>query len=454
MFEASDRFGGVLQTVRRDDFLIEKSADNFITNVPWALDLCRRLKIEPDLLHTNAAHRQAKVVFQGRLHDVPAGFLLMAPTQLWSVLTTPLLSVSAKLRMLAEVFVPRARGQDDESLASFVRRRLGNEVFERLVQPLVGGIYTADPEQLSLAATLPRFLDMEQKYGSLLMAAARGGAVSDAPGNTRTSGARYSMFVAPREGMSGLVQALIDQLPPESLRLGAPVDRIARAADGSWQVTLAASSETAESATGASETIAADAVIVATPAYRTAEMLSDVDGELAGLLRKIPYAGTTIVVAAYHRDQFGVPVDCFGFVVPACERRRILAASFSSVKYPGRAPEGSVLVRTFVGGACQSELAELDDEAVRRLVNEELGQLLKISGAPIFEQIVRWPRAMPQYHVGHLDLVAEIERRAAQHDGLALAGNAYRGVGVPQCVKSGEAAAEAIMKTSPAPVGR
>lgn len=463
VLEAGPRPGGVLNTVRQDGYLIEHSADNFITNVPWALDLCRRLGLESELLTTNAAHRQAKVVFHGRLEEIPAGFFLMAPTRVGPVLKTPVLSLGGKLRLLAEPLVPRG-GQDDESLASFVRRRLGREVFERLVQPLVGGIYTADPEKLSLAATLPRFLELERQYGSLVLAALRGAAVSDsANGDSRrgaagsSSAARYSMFMAPRGGMITLVHALVDRLPAGSLRLNAPVERIRRGEDGRWQLALAGAAGTSsgsQAANGSAETIEADAVIVAVPAYRAAAMLDGVDSQLAGLLSQIPYAGTAIVCAGYDRQSFGVPLDSFGFVVPACERRRILAASFSSIKFPGRAPEGEVLVRVFLGGACQPEIAELNDAAIREIAAAELAELLKISAPPRFQQVVRWPRSMPQYHVGHLKLVAQIQELAGRHPRLALAGNAYQGVGVPQCVRSGEAAAEAVMRTTPAPAAR
>lgn len=468
MLEAGPRPGGMLNTVRQDGYLVEQSADNFITNVPWALDLCRRLGLESELLPTNAAHRQAKVVFRGRLEEVPPGFFLMAPTRFGPVLKTPLLSLRGKLRLLAEPLVPRSR-QDDESLASFVRRRLGSEVFERLVQPLVGGIYTADPEKLSLAATLPRFPQLERQYGSLLIAALRGAAVSDsaAQGNggaatgqgagKHTSGARYSMFMAPREGMISLINALVARLPAASLRLNTAVEKIRRTADGRWLLALAATAARADggrTADGLAEEVSADAVIVAVPAYRAAAMLEEVDGELSQSLSQIPYAGTAIVCAGYERQAIGAPLDSFGFVVPACERRRILAASFSSIKFPGRAPEGDVLVRVFLGGACQPEMAELDDTTLCRIAAEELAALLRISSPPRFQQVVRWPRSMPQYHVGHVQLVAKIQEQAGRHRGLALAGNAYQGVGVPQCVRSGEAAAEAVMRTTPAPAGR
>jgi oxygen-dependent protoporphyrinogen oxidase len=438
LVEAGARLGGVLRSVRENGFLIEESADNFITNVPWALDLCRRVGFEAELIPTSAAHRQAKVIFRGRLASVPAGFVLMAPGRLWPMLATPVLSLRGKLRMLAEPLVGRRRDSEDESLASFARRRFGVEVFERLIQPLIGGIYTADPERLSLAATLPRFLALEKRYGSLLAAAARGALSSGAADGGPVSGARYGMFVAPREGMDHLVASIAASLPKDSVRLNTPVESVTSEADGQWLVTFAG-----DSPGGA---IKADGVIVATPAPRAAAILAR-DGELAGSLRQIRYASTAIVSLGYRIADIREPLDAFGFVVPAREKRRILAASFSSVKYPGRAPAGSLLARVFIGGACQGELLDLDDERLIRLAIDELAELLGVAGQPLVAHLTRWPSAMPQYELGHLRLVETIEGHVARRPGLALAGAAYRGVGIPHCVRSGEQAAETLMKT-------
>jgi oxygen-dependent protoporphyrinogen oxidase len=357
--------------------------------------------------------------------------MLLAPARLWPLVTTPLLSPWGKLRLLAEYFVPRRKSRGDESLASFARRRLGREAFERIVQPLVGGIYTADPERLSLHATLPRFVDMERRHGSLIRAAR---AVKNSSDNSAESGARYGLFVTPRDGLSSLVEALAARLPEGSVRLNAPVERIARS-ENRWAVRLAGS-EPGE--------LDCDAVIVAVGAPQAAKLLGDLDPALAGELARIEYAGTSIVCLVYRREQIAHPLDGFGFVVPAVERRRILAGSFASVKFPGRAPAGQVLVRVFIGGACQAELADRADDELRRIAVEELAELLDIRGEPESVEIVRWPRSMPQYHVGHGELVESIERRADRWPGLALAGNAYHGVGIPNCIHSGETAADAI----------
>lgn len=433
LLEAGSRLGGVLDTVRRDDFLIERSADNFITNVPWAIDFCRRIGFADQLVPTTSRQRQAMVVHRGRLERVPPGFMLMAPSRIWPLVTTPILSTWGKLRLLGERFIPRRTDDSDESLGSFARRRFGRETFERIVQPLVGGIYTADPEKLSLRATLPRFVEMERRWGSLIRAARHERTNGDAEG----SGARYGLFVAPREGMTSLVQAIAARLPEHCVRFNAPVESVSQLPGGGWRLNLA------RHEAGGSP-LDCDGVIVAVGAPPAARMLESLDHALAADLSRIPYAGTSIVTLAYRREDIGHALDGFGFVVPAVEHRRILAGSFSSVKFSGRAPADWVLVRVFVGGACQSELAELDDEQLERIAIEELRSLLNTRGAPLFCEIARWPHSMPQYHLGHCQLVAQIEAKAAKWPALELAGNAYHGVGIPNCIHSGQTAAERI----------
>lgn len=434
LWEAGDRLGGVLQTVRRDGFLIERSADNFITDPPYAVELCQRIGLAEALIPTRTQERGALVVHRGRLERVPPGFMLMAPARLWPLVTTPILSPLGKLRLLAEALVP-SRPIEDESLASFARRRLGREVFERIVQPLVGGIYTADPERLSLRATLPRFLEMERQHGSLIRAARRQQVKVTGSSDTN-GGARYSMFVAPRDGLTSLVDALAARLPEGAVRLRRPVESIARGEDATWHVRTAGQTP---------ETVRCDGLIVATPAPIAARLLQSLDRTLAVDLGRIEYAGTAIVTLAYRRAQISHALDGFGFVVPAVERRRILAGSFSSVKFPGRAPDDAVLVRVFIGGACQSELLDLTDEELSQIAREELTALVGAAGQPLFADVTRWPKAMPQYHLGHEALVAEIERAAAALPHFALAGNAYHGVGIPNCIHSGELAAQRIV---------
>ncbi len=436
LLESSDRLGGVIATEQRDDFLLELGPDSFISEKPWALALCRRLGLEPELLGTNDAHRATFVVHQGKLEPLPQGFMLLAPTQFGPLMRSPLFSWPGKLRMALDLVLPRAKDQADESLGSFVRRRLGREVLERIAQPLIGGIYTADPDQLSLAATMPRFLQMERDSRSVIYALWR--AARRHPQTVQgTSGARWSLFVTLQTGMQRLVAALTERLSLGTLRQSCPVLSVhyqpTSPAETRWTIRCANGSR-----------FSADGLVLATPAFATARLVRGFNRALSQHLSAIPYSSTATVNMAYRRAQIPHPLNGFGFVVPRVEQRSILAGTFSSIKYAGRAPSAHALLRTFVGGALQAELFERDDAEIRALVRSELQQLLGIEAAPLLTRIARYPRSMPQYRVGHLQRVDEIERQVAGHPGLALAGNAYRGVGLADCVRSGEAAAEAV----------
>lgn len=432
LLEASERLGGTLHTEKRDGFLLELGPDSFISEKPWALALCRRIGLEPQLIGTRDEHRATFVVHSGTLEPLPEGFVLLAPTKLGALMRSRLFSWPGKLRMAFDLFLPRAAPQADESLGSFVRRRLGREALERVAQPLIGGIYTADPERLSLAATMPRFLHMEREYRSVIYAMWR--ASRKKPQEAKgASGARWGLFVTLRDGMQQLVDALGARLALGTVRQHCAVTAV-QAVDRQWLV---------ECADGA--TLHADGVVLATPAFQTARLLRDCDSQLADHLASIAYSSAATVNLAYRRQHIPHPLNGFGFVVPRIENRAIIACSFSSVKYAGRAPEGYALLRAFVGGSLQEELFDLDDAAMERVVRQELAQLLGVHAAPQFVRIARYPRSMPQYLVGHLDLITRIEKRTAQYPGLALAGSAYRGVGIADCVRSGEAAAESVL---------
>ncbi|PYO58792.1 MAG: protoporphyrinogen oxidase, partial [Candidatus Rokuibacteriota bacterium] len=337
LFEAADRLGGTIQTERRDGFLVECGPDSFLSEKPWALALCRRLGVEDRLVRTDDRFRRTFVVFRGRLHPLPDGFQLLAPTRLGPFLASTLFSWPGKLRMALDLVLPR--GSDpDESLGAFVRRRLGREALERVAQPLVAGIYTADPDDLALAATMPRFLELERRERSVILALWR--AARREPGDASgSSGARWSLFVTFADGMEELIRGLATRLPPGAVRLKERVSGVMRSGAG-WQV-----------ATLDGGAIEADAVILAPEAYQVARMVRYLDPALAHLLEAIPYASSATVTLAYRRADIAHPLDGFGFVVPHVERRPIVACTFSSVKYPGRAPAGHVLLRVFLGGA-------------------------------------------------------------------------------------------------------
>ena len=434
LYEAGPRLGGVVETRRIGDYLVELGADSFITNKPWALDLCRRLGVADRLIPTESRYRRSLVLRRGRPVPVPDGFMLLAPARIWPVLASPIFSPLGKLRMGVEPLIPRRRDNGDESLASFVRRRLGRQALDRLIQPLVGGIYTSDPEKLSLAATLPRFLEMEQQVGSVVLASLRQGRAQPRE-QSESSGARYGLFAAPVGGMSELLDSLIACVRGSAdVRTGCRVNAIERTAEAKWRV--AADDGTTEEF---------DGLILATPAFRSADLLDPIDPPLAASLRQIEYASSAVVITAHKLTDVRHPLDAFGLVVPAIERRRVLAVSCASRKFPGRAPEGHVLLRTFVGGAMQPEMLALSDEELVRIVRDELAGIFGVTGAPEFSVVARYQRGMPQYHVGHLERVAAIGAAAARHPGLALAGNAYHGVGVPDVIHSGEQAAGRLL---------
>jgi protoporphyrinogen/coproporphyrinogen III oxidase len=440
LLEGRERIGGAIWTERVDGFTLEGGADAFISNKPWAVDLCRRLGLGDQLVGTDPQHRRSFVVRDGRLLPVPDGFVLMAPSRIGPLLTTPILSLRGRLRMFLDLVMPRKDDASDESLASFVKRRLGREALDRLVQPLVSSFYMADPNELSLRATLPEFVRMEEDHGSLILAALRRGRRARSVERT-SSGARHGLFVTLADGMDTLPQALAATLPPGALRTGTAVRRVSRNLPASpWVVDLLDGPP-----------IEADAVVMATEAHASARLLDGVDPALALQLRSIPYASSVVVNVAYRRDQVAHPLDGFGVVVPAIEKRSILAVSFLSVKFPHRAPAGTVLLRVFLGGATQPELFERDDEALRTLVRSELHELLGASGAPILIEVARHSRAMPQYTLGHIERVEAIHRHAARHPRLIITGNAFDGVGIPDVVRAAESAADAALAALAAP---
>ncbi len=444
LLEASDRLGGVLRTERSGEYLVEHAADMWITNKPEGVRLCEKLGLTERLIPTNAQFRKSLVLRNGRAHPVPEGFQLMVPEQAWPMLRSPLLSWRGKLRLLAEAFVRSRRDGADESLADFVRRRCGNETFERLVQPLVGGIYTADPEKLSLLATLPRFIEMEQQHGSLIRAALRQSRDRSRGDTSGTSGARYGLFVSLPNGIEELVSVLSRRVTEfADVRCGVSVRALRPNPNGGWALLPVPSPMNAD---GQECPSFFDAVILAVPSFVAASVLAGECSALSAELNRIEYASTIVVASGHKLADINHPLDAFGLVIPHIERRKILAVSFTSRKFPGRAPDGHILLRTFIGGALQPELCDLDDTAIMELVRRELSELLGVRGKPDFVNVYRHTRAMPQYHVGHLDLVARIQAAAEQSSGLALAGNFLTGVGIPDSIASGESAAEKVMK--------
>lgn len=423
LLEARDELGGTITTDRTDGFVVDGGPDSFLTEKPAALALCRRLRIDRLLVRTDDRYRQTFVWWGGQLHPLPDGFQLLAPARVGPVVSSPLFTWRGKARMALDIVLPRRTDTADESVAAFVRRRLGREALERVAEPLVGGIYAADPELLSIAAALPRFRELERRERSLILALWRAG--RRAAWVTDEGGARWSLFVTFRNGMRDFVDALAARLPAGAVRVKRRVCSLTRQGD-EWRIETDAGP------------ILADRVIVATEAHAAGEAVRASDPELARMLGDIPYVGAATVSLGYRRKDVHHPLDAFGFVVPAVERRTIVACSFASVKYPGRAPDGSVLLRAFIA---RHALAESDDTLVSR-ATADVTDALGIRGEPRLVRLQRHARAMPQYVLGHVDRVDAIDRRAAALPGLVLAGAGYRGPGVAECVRSGEAAAE------------
>ncbi len=438
VFEAGDRCGGVIGTEDIDGFRVELGPDSMLKALPWGVGLCKRLGIAEQLDSTDTQNHQTWILRAGRLQPLPEDLAIMAPRRLWPTLRSPILSIPAKLRMACEWFIRRRAESGDESLAEFARRRFGRETFERLIQPLVSGIYMADPEKLSMRAALPRFVDMEAEHGSLIRAARRAVreqqrrecAVTVSASNAKTSG----MFVAPRTGLGSLIDAIGARLPDGAIRLRTPVSALTRADDGGWMVTARDSG---------SEYF--DGVIVATPSGTAARLLIRENKALAVELDAIAHSGCVVVTLAYTRDDIRHPLNGHGFVVPQVENREMIACTFSSVKYAHRAPAGQVLLRVYLGGATRPQVLNYDDDKLLSVVATELNPLLGIRGQPTLTRIQRWPNVIPQYYVGHLDRMKRIDAEVARLPGIELAGNSYRGVGIPHCIHSGEQAAERVL---------
>jgi protoporphyrinogen/coproporphyrinogen III oxidase len=457
LLEAGPRIGGMVQTDERDGFLLERGPDSFLSEKPAALELARRLGLESRLIETNKKHRRSFIVRRGRLLPVPDGFHLLAPAQLWSFLGSGIFSWHGKARMAMDLLIPRrnVNGNPDESLAQFVRRRLGREALERMAQPMIGGIYTADPEKLSLQATMPRFLEMEREHGSLIRALRREGRSPKVRegAKSETSGARYSLFLSFDRGM----QLLTDKLGQTISNFKSQIAEDGSSPQVSIRVNTAVESLTLDNQvtcddppkwnvrTNDDEILVADAVCLAVPAYVSARLLRNVDAQIAAELDGIPYVSSATINLAYKRDDIPHPLDGFGFVVPFIEKRSLIACTFSNVKFAGRAPEAHVLLRAFAGGALQPEVLGLSEGELISHVRADLRDLLGIERAPMFAEVSQWERSMPQYHVGHVEKVERIRDRVAALPGLVLAGNAYSGPGIPDCIRSGEAAAGELL---------
>jgi protoporphyrinogen/coproporphyrinogen III oxidase len=433
ILDAGAKAGGTLTTVEKDGFVMEEGPDCFITEKPAALELCKKLGLEEQLIKTNPLMKQSFILKGTRLYPIPEGFHMLAPSRLMPLMTTPLISPMGKLRAALEPLIKVRKDPQDESVGDFVRRRLGKEVLDALAQPLIGGVYNADPDDLSVDACVPRFKEMERKYGSLLKAmAARRMGTSDRGMSTQVSGARYSLFVSFKKGMQTLAGALAAQISPEALWLQAPVQSLKPSDHGTWEIT--AQGQTRE----------ADAVVLAIQPAKMRPLIGGLDKEWDKLLSAVPAHDSATLNLGFRRPDVGHPLDGFGFVVPSREKKLIVGCTFASQKFEGRAPENNVLLRVFLGAEAVKDIQNQGEPAVLEKVLEELKPVLKLRGAPIVRHWAKYEGSMSYFRPGHLSQASRLEQKASETKGLYLAGNGLKGVGIPDTIAAGQTAAEKI----------
>ena len=463
--EAADRFGGKIATNRVDGLVVEAGADSFLSTKPAGLALVERLGISDRLVNSNAQDRRTFVWSRGRLRELPEGLVLGSPARAWSLLRSGLLSPAGAARLVGDIAVPRRRaaGNDDgarsgppaveETVAEFFTRRLGPEAYARVVEPLLAGIHAGDATRLSLPATFPRFVDMERDHGGLVRAALAphlsrlpnplrrkgSGAPSGVSSTVGPVPSGRTPFVSFRNGMAELIEALEARLCSlgVDLRTGEAVATI-RAVDRGYEVIL-----------DGGAALQAAVVILATPAPVTANLIRSVCPIAAITLEEIEHASTATVSLAYRADDVGTPPAGYGFVVPRDEGRRLLAGTWGSAKWPGRAPAGQVLVRGYVGGIGREASLDADDDGLVDLVRAELGALAGIRGTPVHTEVHRYPAGMPQYTVGHLARVARIRDALTACPGLAVTGAPYGGVGIPDCIADALTTARSTLAALP-----
>lgn len=431
LYESSSRLGGVLQTELVDGCLVEAGPDSFVTEKPWAADLCRDLGIGDQLIGSNDAGRKTYILTRGRLVEMPDGLMFMVPTKILPTGFSPLFSWKTKLRMTQELFRPPRAVGHDESVAAFVERHYGSEMVDRLADPLLSGIYGGEAANLSVRAVLPRFAEMERTHGSLgrAMLAARK-KMAAAPRKPAPP-----LFTSLKHGMQNLAETVVSRLTPSALLTNALVQAIQLQPEaGGWLVSAGLQSDQV------------DRVIVALPGMAASNVLRMASPELSKELAGIQYSSSITVGLGYDREVRRSLPPGFGFLVPRSEGKKLLAATFVHNKFPHRAPEDRALLRCFFAGANAEDVWALDDEQLIAIVRNELEQIIGLRAEPRFARVYKWKSAMAQYGVGHLERIERIERLRKQLPGLALAGNGYRGIGVPDCVRSGREAAQQVVQ--------
>ncbi|MBI3737590.1 MAG: protoporphyrinogen oxidase [Chloroflexi bacterium] len=434
LIESSNRWGGKITTDRAafDDgkFIIEGGPDTFLATKPYATALCNELRLGDRLHGTNPNQKNTYVLHRNKLEPLPDGLAMMIPTNVQAILKSRLVSWFGKARMGLDFVQPAKAVNGDESLGTFVSRRLGREAYENLIEPLMSGIYAGDGDALSLASTFPYLRDLELKYGSL----ARGALKMRPQSNGKAVQGSRSAFLTPTTGLAEIVEALVKHLQANGvkLRLNTSVSQILKI-DSRYIVKLEDDSS-----------FEFDSVILATPAYVSGTLLASLNPTLASGLQNIPYASTATISLAYRERDLPRALDGYGYIIPRREGRKALACTWTSTKFPHRAPEGYALIRVFVGRA--GENIPWNENDLLALAKEELNLTLGITTEPILSRVFMWDKAMPQYNLGHPEILKRIDAALENHPGLALAGNGYRGIGIPDCIRSGELAVERVLK--------
>jgi oxygen-dependent protoporphyrinogen oxidase len=440
LFEARDRLGGVIRTERMEGFVIEGGPDSFLAEKPEAAALARELGLGDQLLGSNDSQRRTYILHRGRLVPLPDGLMLLVPTRLWPMVTTPLIPLAGKVAMAAEWFrSPPSSQVPDESVASFVQRHFGEAMVENIVEPLLAGVYGGDCRQLSVRSVLPRFWEMERRYGSLSRATlrARRERIRAAEAARRSGDpSRHQplpLFMTLRDGLEQIISALAQKLENSQIQLGRRVISLEPPRRPGEAYTIRLDNGSA---------CEAEAVVLAMPAHECAKLISPFNASLAARLGEIPYSSSMTVSLAYDRGARELLPAGFGFLVPRKEKRRLMACTFVHTKFNHRAPEGKALVRCFLGGWGDPEVLSLSDPEAVALVRRELQAILNFSPEPLFSRVHRWPFSMAQYVVGHAERVHAIEAELENLPGLFLAGNAYSGIGISDCARTGRVAAE------------
>lgn len=436
--DAAPAWGGKIVTHRVGDLVTEAGPDSFLSQKPAAIELCAKLGLTDQLINTNETSKRACVFSQGRLRELPEGLVVISPNQLGPFLRSGLLSWAGLARMGLDLVMPVKRSSCDESLACFFRRRMGRQAFERMLEPLMAGIYAGDAEQMSVQATFPRFVELEQQYGSVI----RGMMTARKTGSSAASaGPKRTMFISLKNGLSDLITALVRQLTEQgvTLRGGSVVDalRVRSHQPGRWMYDVILNDGSA---------LSVDSLVLATPAYVSAELVRPLTPIAGGLLETIPYASTATIAMAYPRAAVAGAAEGFGFVVPRAEGRDLIAATWTSLKWPHRAPIDQLLVRCYVGGVGREAILQLGDRALVARVREELSSMCGVTAEPSYVEVNRWMKAMPQYTLGHLDRLNQIEAALSRYGGLVLTGAGYRGVGIPDCIRDGAVAADRVVR--------